>query len=123
MTSKYLFVYGTLSPRKAPPEIRPQVRRLRRVGKGSIKGKVFDLGSYPAAILSRSGTQIKGEVFELPDDPELLKKLDEYEEFNQARPGQSLFRRQLVSVKMASRNGKKMRAWVYVYNREIPRSL
>lgn len=67
----YLFSYGTLLPRLAPAEIRPTVQRLRRVGKGFVRGQLFDLGECPGAVLGRSGSPIAGQVFELPDDPEV----------------------------------------------------
>ncbi|HEY1262905.1 MAG TPA: gamma-glutamylcyclotransferase family protein, partial [Terriglobales bacterium] len=72
---RYLFIYGTLSPRHAPAEISGAVRRLRRVGKGSVQGKLYDLGEYPGAVLSKSGNAISGEVFALPEDGELLSSL------------------------------------------------
>src|SRR4030095_5519104 len=78
---RYLFSYGTLLPRLAPPEIKPTVRRLRRVGRGSIRGRLFDFGDYPGAVLTRTGSQIVGQIFELPNDPEVLSRLDEYEGF------------------------------------------
>src|SRR5262245_1794719 len=38
---RYLFSYGTLLPRLAPPEIKPTVRRLRHVRHGSIRGRLI----------------------------------------------------------------------------------
>jgi gamma-glutamylcyclotransferase (GGCT)/AIG2-like uncharacterized protein YtfP len=112
---RYLFSYGTLLPRLAPPEIRPTVRRLRRVGKGFVRGRLFDLGEYPGAILSRTGSPIAGQVFELPDDPEVLSRLDEYEGFDRSDPSASLFIRQRRYVQLEG--GGKIFCWVYTYNR------
>ena len=65
----HLFVYGTLSPRHAPLEIAATVRRLRPVGQASVRGRLYDLGEYPGAVLSeKSRSVIRGEVFELPGD-------------------------------------------------------
>ena len=112
---RYLFSYGTLLPRLAPPEIRPTMQRLRRVGKGFVRGQLFDLGDYPGAILSRTGPTIAGQIFELPDDPKILKQLDDYEGFDRSDPRASLFIRQRRSVQRE--DGSKMLCWVYIYNR------
>jgi gamma-glutamylcyclotransferase (GGCT)/AIG2-like uncharacterized protein YtfP len=113
--SRFLFSYGTLQPRHAPAEIAATVRRLRRVGKGSVRGRLYDLGEYPGAVLSRNGPLVVGQVFELPDDPEILSRLDEYEGFDPARPKGSLFLRKRCLVKL--QNGKKLLCWMYTYNR------
>jgi gamma-glutamylcyclotransferase (GGCT)/AIG2-like uncharacterized protein YtfP len=75
----YLFSYGTLLPQHAPREIASTVRRLRRVGQGLVRGRLYDLGDYPGAVLTRNGPLIRGLVFELPEDPEVLERLDQYE--------------------------------------------
>lgn len=111
----HLFVYGTLSPRHAPPEIAATVRRLRPLGPASVRGRLYDLGEYPGAILSpRSRSVIRGEVFELPSDAQTLSSLDNYEGFEPGKPGSSLFVRQTRTVDMD--DGTRLRCWVYVYN-------
>jgi gamma-glutamylcyclotransferase (GGCT)/AIG2-like uncharacterized protein YtfP len=114
---RYLFFYGTLMPRLAPAEIESTVRQLRRIGRGSVRGQLFDLGEYPGAVLSPNGPPIKGFVFELPDDPKVLDRLDEYEGFNPAKPGSSLFVRKRRQAKLD--DGRKLACWVYAYNRPV----
>jgi gamma-glutamylcyclotransferase (GGCT)/AIG2-like uncharacterized protein YtfP len=111
----HLFVYGTLSPRHAPPEIAATVRRLRPVGSASVRGRLYDLGEYPGAVLSeKSRTVIRGEVFELPGGRSTLTALDSYEGFEPSKPGTSLFLRRAWPVTMD--DGKRVRCWVYIYN-------
>jgi len=111
----HLFVYGTLSPRHAPREIAATVRRLRPVGSASVRGRLYDLGKYPGAILSKSSRSvIRGEVFELPTDAQTLSSLDNYEGFEPGKPGSSLFVRRTWPVVMD--DGTRLRCWVYVYN-------
>src|SRR3954469_16246371 len=107
---RYLFSYGTLLPNRAPAEIAPVVRRLRRVGRGRVHGRLYDLGEYPGAVLSKSGPVITGQIFELPDDPEVIKKLDEYEGFNPSGHQGNLFvrKRRLVNID----NGKRVWCWI-----------
>jgi gamma-glutamylcyclotransferase (GGCT)/AIG2-like uncharacterized protein YtfP len=111
----HLFVYGTLSPGNAPPEIAATVSRLRPVGSASVRGRLYDLGEYPGAVLSeKSRTLIRGEVFELPADQNTLTALDNYEGFEPSKPSSSLFLRRVRAVTMD--DGKRVRCWVYIYN-------
>jgi len=117
----HLFVYGTLSPRHAPPEIAATVRRLRPVGSASVRGRLYDLGEYPGAILSKSSRSvIRGEVFELPSDAQTLSSLDNYEGFEPTKPATSLFVRRTWPVVMD--DGTRLRCWVYVYNGDTRRA-
>jgi gamma-glutamylcyclotransferase (GGCT)/AIG2-like uncharacterized protein YtfP len=114
---QYLFSYGTLVPGRAPAEIAPTVRKLRPIGPGKVRGRLYDLGNYPGAVLNKTASIISGEVFELPESPNILVKLDEYEGFDPANPQGSLFvrKRRLVSLN----GGKKKWCWIYVYNRPL----
>jgi len=93
---------------------------MRRIGSGNVRGRLYDLGNYPGAVLNKAGSSISGEVFELPDSPDILGKLDEYEGFDPANPQGSLFvrKRRLVSLN----GGKKKWCWIYVYNRHPGRA-
>ncbi|HLV86919.1 MAG TPA: gamma-glutamylcyclotransferase family protein [Candidatus Sulfotelmatobacter sp.] len=114
-STAHLFVYGTLSPRHAPPEIKATVRRLRPVGSASVRGHLYDLGEYPGAVLSKnSRSLIHGQVFELPEDAQTLSSLDDYEGFEPDKPTSSLFVRRTLPVKME--DGTRLRCWIYVYN-------
>lgn len=111
----HLFVYGTLSPRHAPPEIAATVRRLRPIGSASVRGRLYDLGEYPGAVLSKtSRSLIRGEVFELPGDGGTLTSLDMYEGFEPDKPRSSLFVRRTWPVTLD--DGTRLRCWVYEYN-------
>ena len=113
-SGQYLFVYGTLLPGRAPAEIAPTVDRLKPVGDGFVRGRIHDLGAYPGVVLDEAGEKISGKIFRLPEEPEVLKRLDEYEEFNAAQPEGSLFVRREWPV---TRSGnRKLVCWVYVYN-------
>jgi gamma-glutamylcyclotransferase (GGCT)/AIG2-like uncharacterized protein YtfP len=110
-----LFSYGTLLPEQAPAEIAPLVREMRRIGRGKVRGRLYDLGDYPGAVLNKTGPIIFGEVFELPDNPSVLGKLDEYEGFDASNPKGSLFVRKRWLVSLDA--GQRKWCWIYVYNR------
>lgn len=115
---EYLFVYGTLRPSHAPAELASVIKKLRKVGTAHIRGRLYDLGDYPGAILDASaGTTISGEVFAIPNEPALLSILDSYEGFDSSDLHNSLFVRKQHRVTLS--DGRKLKCWVYVYNRAL----
>ena len=115
--SEYLFTYGTLQPGLAPSEVAPEVDKLLTIGEGSVPGLLYNLGHFPGAVLDPdSKHRIFGTVFQLPEDKDVLRKLDSYEEFNPDRPDESQFLRTRHSVELVS--GHSIDCWVYVYNQK-----
>jgi gamma-glutamylcyclotransferase (GGCT)/AIG2-like uncharacterized protein YtfP len=115
MIMEYLFLYGTLLVDDVPDEVAGAVRSLKRIGPGHVRGKLYDLGEYPGAILTPSSkTRIHGEIFQVPVIPNLLKALDDYEEFYPAHKEESLFIRTKAEATLA--NGQQVDCWMYVYN-------
>jgi len=115
--TEYLFLYGTLLPGDSTEESSRIVGRLKRVGSATVRGRLYDFGDYPGAVLDRTAkSSIKGELFELPnDDDSALKALDDYEEFNRTDRRNSLFVRTRTVATL--QGGRQLNAWVYVYNR------
>jgi gamma-glutamylcyclotransferase (GGCT)/AIG2-like uncharacterized protein YtfP len=114
--SQCLFVYGTLLPSEAPEEIASIVKRFRRLGPAHVRGRLYDFGEFPGAVLdSSSRTVIHGELVALPADGRIFEALDRYEEFDPFDPKKSLFVRKKAKVRMA--NGSSREGWIYVYNR------
>jgi gamma-glutamylcyclotransferase (GGCT)/AIG2-like uncharacterized protein YtfP len=114
--SSYLFAYGTLQPDYAPPRIAHAVAKLHPIGEGFADGVLYDLGGYPGAALDPASEQrITGLVLQLPEDSNVLREIDAYEEFDPAAPNTSQFIRILHPVVLAK--GGTLPCWVYVYNR------
>ena len=114
--SEHLFLYGTLLPSEAPKEIASIVKRFRRLGSAQVRGRLYDFGEFPGAVLdSSSRTMIHGELVALPSDQRMLDLLDRYEEFDPTDPKKSLFVRKKAKIRMA--NGSSREGWIYVYNR------
>jgi gamma-glutamylcyclotransferase (GGCT)/AIG2-like uncharacterized protein YtfP len=115
MESEYLFAYGTLHPERAPEEIAGLVCRFEPVGKGTVRGTLYDFGSYPGAVLDDSSTRrISGTVFRLPAGDDVLPRLDDYEGFDPHAPKASLFIRRLHRADLDG--GRTLACWIYEYN-------
>jgi gamma-glutamylcyclotransferase (GGCT)/AIG2-like uncharacterized protein YtfP len=118
MNIEYLFVYGTLLSEQASPEIAGLIRQLERIGPATIRGRLYDLGEYPGAIVEPSArTLIHGEVYRLPSDRNLLTKLDRYEEYNPQAPQDSLFVR--IRCLAETFDERILECWVYAYNGNV----
>ena len=114
---KYLFVYGTLRRDHVPAEMADLMQRLDFIGEGSLPGRVIDLGSYPGAVFDESSrSKVEGEIYKLPPNSHVLRKLDIYEEFRPSRPRHSLFIREPVFVRTS--DGKNLSCWAYRFNTE-----
>lgn len=119
--SDFLFAYGTLHPGHAPEEIADVVRRFEVIWKGIVPGRLYDLGSYPGAVLDpSSSTGIAGTIFRLPAGDDVLPRLDAYEEFDPERPRRSLFLRRLDRVNLAE--ACTLDCWIYEYNGPLDRA-
>jgi gamma-glutamylcyclotransferase (GGCT)/AIG2-like uncharacterized protein YtfP len=113
--SEHLFAYGTLQPGCAPPQMADVVAKLRLVGEGFVRGKLYDLGGYPGAVPDENAPgKIIGTVMELPDDPEVVRDLDAYEECDSHSPETSEYIRELREVELAA--GGSLTCWFYRYN-------
>jgi len=59
---------------------------------------------------------IRGKVFELPEDEQVLSSIDAYEGFDPNHPRGSLFVRKRWPVTLE--DGSRMTCWIYAYNRK-----
>ena len=119
--SDYIFIYGTLSPDMAPDEIAHVVQQLKFVGNGFVYGKLYDLGEFPGAKLADGKrSKIRGRVYKLPPNKQIIKSLDAFEEFVPIRPSKSLYLRKKTRV--ALENGKTIDSWIYEYNGDTSQS-
>ncbi len=111
---EYLFVYGTLLSHFNNDAIGPVAVLMQYEGKGKLKGKIFDLGAYPALITSADEkNDVQGEVYQLALIEKVFAALDEYE-------GDE-YRRELLKVQLEG--GKEIKCWVYVYEPELDKNV
>jgi gamma-glutamylcyclotransferase (GGCT)/AIG2-like uncharacterized protein YtfP len=112
-----LFLYGTLLPGVASGGMQAVIAGLTSVGRATMRGRLYDLGPYPGAVLDDAAESIVvGQVFELPADPGVLARLDAYEGFEPDRPADSLYLRLRRPATLD--DGRTLDGWVYQYNRD-----
>ncbi len=114
---EYLFVCGTLRSAFAPDQVKPLLERMKLVSGATVRGRLYDLGEYPGAVLAESGGAIVGELLELPADETLLQALDHYEGIAANAPSNGLFVR--TRCHAALPDGRSVEAWIYVYNQPL----
>jgi gamma-glutamylcyclotransferase (GGCT)/AIG2-like uncharacterized protein YtfP len=100
MNKHLVFVYGTLRQGggRAMPKLFPEAKF---VGRGKVRGRLYDLGEYPWLLIDEAGSLVMGEVYEIDD--EILQELDEIE-------ATADYRRQGTEVAL---EGQSMTCWVY----------
>jgi gamma-glutamylcyclotransferase (GGCT)/AIG2-like uncharacterized protein YtfP len=109
-TTDLLFVYGTLRQGLARGEASVLVHDLESIGAATVRGLLYDLGSYPGMVVGDG--VVHGDLLRVTD-PARLTALDAYEECGGSAP---LFQR---TVTTAHRQGGSVTAWVYLYARPI----
>ncbi len=111
----FLFVYGTLRKGAAHNEILS--RYGEPVSSALLQAKLYDLGKYPAAVISENPADVVvGELYAL--DPkychEALDALDRYEGIDDGTPTEYRRERHVVTLE----DGTRMKAWVYLYSQD-----
>ena len=114
-----LFVYGSLRKGFQSPVYEYISQFFTFAGSAKVKGKLFDLGNYPAGIPVDESTFIIGELYTAKNQREFswaIAQLDDYEGLN-AEPGEtSLYIRKISPVYT---NDAVVDAWVYWYNGDV----
>jgi gamma-glutamylcyclotransferase (GGCT)/AIG2-like uncharacterized protein YtfP len=113
---EYLFFYGSLRKAFNHETFNKIEKKINFVGKGFVKGKIFDIGEYPGFIeTSDNSSLIKGEIYSFySDDINILKFLDNYEGYYENNIQESEYIRKKKNIRMNNDN-KMIRAWIYVY--------
>lgn len=117
---RLLFVYGTLRRGSRSLMAERLASGATFVGEGTVCGRLFDTGAYPACIPAADPTErVHGDVFALHAETrdELLAMLDQYEGYAADARYSSLFVRERTVVRFA--DGSKEVAWIYHYNERL----
>lgn len=115
-----LFVYGSLRKGFNSPAYGYISQFFECAGEGTICGKLYDLGEYPAAIPGGDECFIKGELYRIKNADEFewaIAQLDDYEGIDASFDETALYQRVLTEVKM--NDGSQQNAWVYWYTGSV----
>jgi gamma-glutamylcyclotransferase (GGCT)/AIG2-like uncharacterized protein YtfP len=114
-----LFVYGSLLSGFKSQAYEYISRFFNLVGKAKVKGKLYDMGEYPAAIPASDDGFILGELYQIKNVAEFswaIGQLDDYEGVTPEPGEEQLYRRELSPVMI---DDNIIIAWIYWYNGSI----
>lgn len=114
----HLFVYGSLRRGFRHPVFDYIKNHFTFVADGTVKGRLYDLGLYPAAVPDENGKLI-GELFVANSEEDFnwaISQLDDYEGLNPEADETPLYRREKATV---SYNNQESTAWIYWFNSSV----
>lgn len=114
-----LFVYGSLRSGFRNPVYQYLTKYFTLVGEAVVKGKLYDLGEYPAAAATEEEKFISGELYRINNPLEFswaIGQLDDYEGLSVEEGETALYKREEV---IAYHKGEPNAAWIYWYNGDI----
>lgn len=114
-----LFVYGSLRSGFHSQVYEYISRYFILVGDAKVKGKLYDMGSYPAGIPANEEVFIVGELYQIKNENEFswaFGQLDDYEGVNVEEDEMQLYRREITDVIY---NGPVTKAWIYWFNGDV----
>lgn len=114
-----LFVYGSLRSGFRNPVYNYLTQYFHLIGEAVVKGQLYDLGDYPAAVASQQENFISGELYVINEPTEFswaIGQLDDYEGLNTEEGETPQYKREEV---VAYHKGEPHTAWIYWYNGDI----
>ena len=100
-------------PDCVPSEMRQACSGMELVGRGTVRGLLYDLGPFPGVVAGEGVVQ--GVVLRVSQ--EAWGALDEYEACPGPEHPNGLFHRIKTRAKME--NGEEVECWLYVYARDV----
>ena len=114
-----LFVYGSLRSGFRSPAYEYISRYFTLLGEATVKGSLFDMGTYPAALPTTENNFITGELYNIKSNDEFswaIGQLDDYEGVDVEIDEVQMYRRELTEVYF---NNQCTHAWIYWYNGSV----
>ena len=114
-----IFVYGSLRSGFHHPAYEYISRYFRLVDNAKIKGVLYDMGEYPAAVPTNEENFIMGELYSIINSDEFswaIAQLDDYEGLNTENGEPPLYKRELVTIYF---NEQQSTGWVYWFNGDV----
>lgn len=114
-----LFVYGSLRSGFHSAAYEYISRFFTFTGEAKVKGVLYDMGEYPAAVPTAEDKFIVGELYSITNEAEFswaIGQLDDYEGVAAEDDEEKLYYRDLADILI---NDSITRAWMYWYNGDV----
>lgn len=114
-----LFVYGSLRSGFHSHAYEYIRKYFTLAGVAKVRGKLFDLGEYPAGVKSNDNSFIVGELYCITKESETdwaIAQLDDYEGVFAEPHETPLYKRELTDVYIGN---EITQAWIYWYNGDV----
>jgi gamma-glutamylcyclotransferase (GGCT)/AIG2-like uncharacterized protein YtfP len=114
-----LFVYGSLRRGFKSPAYEYISRYFTLLGEAKVKGELFDMGSYPAAVPTNENKYVTGELYRITHENEFawaIGQLDDYEGVTVDFDEVQLYRKELTEINIGD---QVTHAWIYWYNGNV----
>ncbi len=111
-----LFVYGSLRSGFHSHAYEYISRFFTLAGDAKVKGKLVDMGAYPAGVPTEEEKYITGELYQIKNMHEFswaMGQLDDYEGANAEAEEDRLYQRSVTDVHC---NDMTLQAWIYWYH-------
>jgi gamma-glutamylcyclotransferase (GGCT)/AIG2-like uncharacterized protein YtfP len=89
------------------------------MGEAKVKGKLFDMGNFPAANFTNEDCYIIGELYHIKNEKEFswaIGQLDDYEGVNVEVDEEPMYRREITEAFI---NGQSIPSWIYWFNGDV----
>ena len=111
--NQYLFVYGTLLV-EGNPYAAYLSQHCKFIKTGRFKGRLYDVGEYPAALADQSARLfVHGSIYLMDEPDKTLTHIDQYEGIAPNEPAPHEYVRVLLPVETDT---DAVTCWVYLYN-------
>lgn len=110
-----LFVYGSLRSGFHHPAYEYISKYFKLLSEARVKGRLYDMGSYPGAVPASDDVYIIGELYDLKNPEDFswaIEQLDAYEGVDPEEGEEPIYKRELTEVVYGD---KKTTAWIYWY--------
>jgi len=117
--ARQIFVYGSLRSGFHHPAYEYISRYFSLVGNAKVKGSLYDMGEYPAAVSSNGSNFIVGELYAIKQADEFgwaIAQLDDYEGIHTEQGEIALYKRAQTTVYI---NDTETLAWIYWFNGDV----
>ena len=115
----HLFVYGSLRKGFRSPAYEYISQFFYFVADARVRGKLFDMGTYPGGVPAEDESFIVGELYCIKDESEFswaIGQLDDYEGVSVESDEVQLYRREVTDVFIQD---EIIPGWIYWFNGDV----